>query len=412
MSNDDRPRLPRTPRLARLAGIALGTVLALSAATASAQDDRNRFAIPDDATSENNEMLERILQTFPDSDANKDGLLDADEARAEIERRRQQWAQERADRQNNGRRGRFNGEIYRDIAYGPSDANQLNIYTPNPDNVEGPTPLVVFFHGGDFITGSRNDTGTLSVRDLVGRGIAVASVDYRLAREDPFPASFNDAAAALQFIRYHAQRYNIDPSRVALHGEDAGANLALYLALHNDLAVKSEADDADEDAAEQTGEEPEINENDPPSWNEPGIATMSTRVLGAVARHPLASYDPRYWEANNLPLNQHERKLPLFLGTPYLEPFNLPEVIETVEQVSPANLASFDDPPILMISQYPELEIKPTTSWTIMIHHPIQIQLIERAMKSAGASAVTRFRGMDEDPGTSGLDFLLQILQP
>lgn len=408
MNDDARIRLSHTPHIARLAGVVLGTALALSAATASAQQERNRFAIPDEATSENNEMLERILQTFPDSDANKDGILDADEARAEIERRREAWAQEREERRNNGRRGRFNGEIYRDIVYGPSDANQLNIYTPRADDVQGPTPLVVFFHGGDFITGNRGDTGTLSVRDLVGRGIAVASVDYRLAREDPFPASFNDAASALQFIRYHAQRYNIDPNRVALHGEDAGGNLALYLALHDDLAVKNESDDADEDEYEDA--EVDINEDEPPSWTEPGIAAMSTRVLGAVARHPLASYDPRYWEANNLPLNQHERKLPLYLGTPYLAPFNLPEVIATVEQVSPANLASFDDPPIIMMSQYPELEIKPTTSWTIMIHHPIQIQLIERAMKSAGASAVTRFRGMDEDPGTSGLDFLLEIL--
>jgi len=71
-----------------LIGLLLQSMLVLClllALPAAAQDrDRNdddRWSIPDDATSENNTMLERMLQTFPDADVNKDGILDATEGR-------------------------------------------------------------------------------------------------------------------------------------------------------------------------------------------------------------------------------------------------------------------------------------------------------------------------------------------
>ena len=54
-------------------------------------DRRTGWDIPDDATSDNNRTLERVLKRYPESDADKDGQLNAEEARAFIEKQRERW---------------------------------------------------------------------------------------------------------------------------------------------------------------------------------------------------------------------------------------------------------------------------------------------------------------------------------
>lgn len=413
----------KTPLLLLLhTALALALFLALPAL---GQDrDRNRgndrWTIPDGATSADNEMLERMLQTFPDSDTNKDGILDADEGRAQIEKIRAEWNERQAQR-NQRRRG-WQGTSHREVPYGEHDKNVMDIFVPTSQE---PVALVVYFHGGDFITGDKRDFGTLDARDLLGDGIAVASVNYRLAREEPFPACFEDAARALQYVRFYAEHFGIDPDRIAVHGEDAGGNLALYLALHDDLAqtfTEEEREDLERDARRALAREepilpPREDEDEgeaatpPPTWRNPGILETSTRVRGATARHPLASFDPRFWRANDMPLNQHERKLPVYLNVRYLEPFDLPELVELVADISPVDLASADDPPVLLKSQYKQLEISDTTSWTIMAHHPIQIQKIAAAMKSAGANATISYDGMEDATRMLDEAFLIELLK-
>ncbi|MEM9020383.1 MAG: alpha/beta hydrolase [Planctomycetota bacterium] len=404
--------------------LALTAVLTLSLTVLSpalGQDrGRDRWSVPDGATSENNEMLERMLLTFPDADTDNNGILDTEEGRAQIERFRQQW-RERQEQRNQRRRG-WEGESYRDIPYGEHDRNTLDIYVPTSSE---PTPVVVYFHGGDFITGSKRDFGTLDARDLLGDGIAVASVEYRLVREAPFPASFDDATLALQYIRYHAEHFGIDPDRMVLHGEDAGANLALYLALHDDLAqtfTDEQRKDLERDARralareEPVGPRPGDDDEEgeerepPPTWRNPGILETSTRVLAVTARHPLASFDPRYWREHDMPLYRHERRLPLYLDVQHLEPFDLPDLIELVGRISPVNLASADDPPVMLKSQYEELEIKEDTSWTVMAHHPIQIQKIAEALKSAGVDPAVHYDGIEGVRQMSDEAFLMRVL--
>ena len=402
----------------------LALTLALPALGQDRERDRgsdDRWTIPDDATSDNNQMLERMLQTFPDADTNKDGILDADEGRAQIERLRDEWRQ-RQEQRSSRRRG-FNGTIHRDVSYGEHGNQKLDLYVPTGQEA---APLVVYFHGGGFITGDKGDFGTLDVRQLTGAGVAVASVNYRLARDEPFPASFDDAARALQYLRYHAEHFKLDPSRIVIHGEDAGANLALYLALHDDLAqtfTDKEREDLERDARVALAREepplPPIEEEEqdqqtpppPPNWRNPGILETSTRVLGATAREPLASFDPRYWQAHNMPLYRHERKLPLYLGVQYLDPFDLPDLIELVADLSPVDLASSDDPPVLLKSEYEELEIKPDTSWTIMVRHPIQVQKIAAALKSANAPVTIAYPGLEGATRMTDEEFLMQLLK-
>lgn len=371
------------------------------AGLASAQDNGrggSRLDIPDDATSEDNRTLERILERFPDADADGDGILTADEGRSYIEERTAEW-EERRD--NNRRRGdrRRGGPTHRDVPYGDHAKQQIDLYLApaqeDEDGVPQPTPLVVYFHAGQFITGDKGDV-EINTRALLASGISVASVGYRDARETPFPSPFEDAARALQFLRLNAEQYNLDPERFATAGSDAGANLALYLALHDDLAQRPNARQRERRADRDV-------DNDP--YDEVGIMMQSTRVMGAMAISPLASFDPRFWEEHELPLVGHERYLPAWLGVNFLEPFNDRDLIELVEDLSPAALCSADDPPLLLLSMFEDLPIDENTLWTIMRLHPRQCQLLAEQMESWGLETTVRYRNMPDDPGTGSADF-------
>ncbi|MEM9415666.1 MAG: alpha/beta hydrolase [Planctomycetota bacterium] len=386
--------------------VVMATLVALPCGHAGAQDEdggnnrRDRFDIPDDATSDNNRNLERILDRFPESDTDGDGVLSADEAREFIEARAQEWEEARRDRRRGRGRGRQLAPTHRDLAYGDHERHRIDLYiAPANEDRPGPTPLVVYFHGGQFITGTKNDL-QIDTRALLESGISVASVGYRYTRDEPFPACFEDAARAIQYLRLNADEYNLDPEQFATAGQDAGANLALYLALHDDLAERPNAREREYRANRDIDEDP---------FDEIGLMAQSTRVVGAMAINPLASFDPRYWEENGLPLNNHERYLPAWLGVNFLEPFNDKELIEIVEDLSPAELVSADDPPLLLLSMFDDLPIEEDTSWTIMRLHPRQCQLLGDAMREHGRRAIVRYRNMPNDPGVGSAAFFPEL---
>jgi len=106
----------------------------------------------------------------------------------------------------------------------------VRLYRPT-DAGTGPLPLHVFLHGGGWCV------GTLDERDPRCRAIAgeggcvVASLDYRMAPENAFPVPVEDCYAALGALVADAAGLGIDPARVSIGGESAGANLAAVVAL-------------------------------------------------------------------------------------------------------------------------------------------------------------------------------------
>src|SRR5690554_166547 len=92
-------------------------------------------------------------------------------------------------------------------------------------------PVVLYFHGGGFVTGDL-DSHDASARALARRsGAIVVSVAYRLAPEHKFAAAHDDAWAAWQWLNANVGELAGDPRRLAVAGEDAGANLAAHVAL-------------------------------------------------------------------------------------------------------------------------------------------------------------------------------------
>ncbi len=125
---------------------------------------------------------------------------------------------------------RHNVEVSRDVPYLRSGLVQHTCDIYRPTNADGPTPLVVYVHGGAFRALSK-DTHWIMGLSLARRGLCVVVPNYRLAPEHRYPAGSADAAAAIAFARDNAARYGADPERMALLGESAGANIALGIAV-------------------------------------------------------------------------------------------------------------------------------------------------------------------------------------
>ena len=103
------------------------------------------------------------------------------------------------------------------------------LYIPNGAAAIG--PLLVFFHGGGFVYGDLR-SHEASCRYVADRaGVRVLSVDYRLAPEHPFPAAYDDAIAAFDWVHEHAEEIGADTSRIGVAGDSAGGNLAAGVAL-------------------------------------------------------------------------------------------------------------------------------------------------------------------------------------
>lgn len=99
-----------------------------------------------------------------------------------------------------------------------------------PEGVDRP-PCLIYLHGGGFMQGSL-DSWDHFLRDLVRQSaVAVMSVDYRLSPEHKFPVAFDETVAMVRLAAQDGAAHGIDPARLAIGGDSAGANLALAAAL-------------------------------------------------------------------------------------------------------------------------------------------------------------------------------------
>ena len=106
---------------------------------------------------------------------------------------------------------------------------KIRIYRP-PTTTER-SPLVLFIHGGGFVTGGLDAMQFLCAQLASTAHAVVVSVEYPLAPEHPFPAALNTSYAALRWVAERAEELNGDSQRLIVMGDSAGGNLAAALCL-------------------------------------------------------------------------------------------------------------------------------------------------------------------------------------
>ena len=115
----------------------------------------------------------------------------------------------------------------------------LDIYLPA--NAKGKVPLVIFVHGGGWLTNDKYaDMGYMkkTVAEIVGSGFALASIDYRFSTQAVFPAQIQDCNRAVSFLYDNAGKYGFDKNRFVVMGFSAGGHLASLMGLSKNNKVK------------------------------------------------------------------------------------------------------------------------------------------------------------------------------
>lgn len=118
-----------------------------------------------------------------------------------------------------------------DLEIRGTGGHRIPIRLYRPDSMVPNGPTVLYLHGGGWSVGDLDFTDPHIRRVAAGTGALVASVDYRLAPDYPYPAGMDDCWAALSWLADAAAGFGADPARLGLCGDSAGATNAAALAL-------------------------------------------------------------------------------------------------------------------------------------------------------------------------------------
>lgn len=237
------------------------------------------------------------------------------------------------------------------VSYGADARNELDFWRAKG---EGPRPLVVYIHGGGWLTGDKSKKGP-AIKPFLDRGISFAAINYRLTPEHPLPAPVHDAARAIQFLRSKRHEWAINQDRIALTGPSAGACTSMWLLLHEDLA-------------------------DPQSKDP--VLRESTRVCAAAVSVGQTSIDPKVIESWLGPNVLKHPMIPQAVGEKSIEEAvrNYSKHQGLYEEFSPINHLDSKDPPLFMTCSA-EMDL-PARDAGHGIHHPVfGVKLKEKSDK-------------------------------
>lgn len=212
------------------------------------------------------------------------------------------------------------------VAYGTHPSQVLDFYKAQTTK---PAPLLFFVHGGGWMVGDKAKPDFLDL--CLKNGISVVSINYRFIPDGaeakvypPVKVCLDDAARALQFVRSKASEWHIDKTRIGGCGGSAGGFTSLWLAFHPDMA--------------------DARSSDP-------IARESTRLSCVLAFVPQTTLDPQQMQAW-IPNNTYGAHA---FGLGNMDEFlaKREQLMPWIRNYSPYELASSDDPPVLLFYDAP-----------------------------------------------------------
>lgn len=198
-------------------------------------------------TSKNNRQLRAALKKYPAADANKDGVLTVQEARAYMtgkmghsKTRDKDSSKGSADIKTTTVTGKDGTTTITNAKYGPHERNVMDLWLPKSDK---PTAIVMYIHGGGFVGGDKSHGNRQPMRrKCLDAKVAFATMNYRFKQHASFQEIMRDGARAIQSLRANAKQLNIDPRRIGVYGHSAGAIMSLWLGFHPDVASRSSRD--------------------------------------------------------------------------------------------------------------------------------------------------------------------------
>lgn len=208
--------------------------------------------------------------------------------------------------------GTGRAEVLRDLEYGSVDGISLkmNLFKPEGRSLG----LVVYVHGGAWRGGAKEECPVLS---LVNDGYAVASVDYRLTPQAPFPANVHDIKGAIRFLRAQAPRLGIRGESIAIIGSSAGGHLAALVGVSNGVPALEGS----------TG----------------GHAAISSGVQAVVSFFGASNLETILEQSTEFGLSMRKPALQLLLGGLPQEKAELARLASPVAHLDPK------DPPVLLV---------------------------------------------------------------
>jgi acetyl esterase/lipase len=266
-------------------------------------------------------------------------------------------------------------------SYGPSERNVLDLWKANSSQ---PTPVLVFIHGGGFRGGSKQLGECCSMLppvllDLCVRmGVSVASIDYRLSDQALAPAAMLDGARAVQFLRFKAKEWNLNPKAFAATGGSAGAVISLWVGFHDDMAKPHSADP---------------------------VERQSTRLSSMAVVGAQSILDPRVLTKLVGESAAHHPALAAFYGVGP-DGWNTERLFRLYEETSPITYLTADDPPVFLYYGMANDPIPPDASPDIRIHHPHLGFYLKERMDRLGIECVIHlapeYGQKGSGPGSAG----------
>ncbi len=269
------------------------------------------------------------------------------------------------------------------VAYGDHRRNVFDLWMVDSEH---PTPLVVFIHGGGFRRGDKAllYNSTILV-DLLDAGISVAGINYRFSHQNPEGTlgSLKDAARFLQFIRFHADTYNIDKRRVACYGGSAGGAASLWLAFRDEMADPTDPDP---------------------------VAAESTRLTAAAAMATPSTLDVLRWPEILGISHAQANATARYFGAKDQAELLSEQGRRMRAEIDLLELMTADDPPIFVHNNDPGHVPKQIGH---MAHHPNHARVLKQRADELGIEAVVFAPqiGLQHPSGENLIGFLVRHLK-
>ena len=248
-----------------------------------------------------------------------------------------------------------------------------------------PTPLVVYIHGGGLASGDKSGISVNQLNEMLKAGLTVMAINYRLTGEAIFPQHYMDSARAIQYARFHAKDFNIDPKLVAATGGSAGGMTSLWIGFHDDMADKKSAD-------------PVLREST--RLKVLAISSAQTTLVPEVVTKyvgPLALQYKTYYSGKMFGLTPDEMKTE--------------KAAELWRAISPLTYLTKDDPPVWAFYSIPNKPLTAESTASDAIHHPGFGVVLKEEMDKVGISCKLRHKDDGQKVNDDMIQFMLKYLK-